>query len=123
MSYDLEEFRYHRSATQEPYDYKDSHDWGTFVRYIELGDDGFAMRQVDEYRTGQLCRYDRAHWDDQFGTLASLRFGEAWLDHWGTPIVITRNEFEEKWASASESMSGQLKGLSSAKLPPWLSRA
>ncbi len=70
MAHPVDAFRYQRSPTQEPYEFKDALDWGTFVRYIELGDDGFALRQVDEYQNGRLCRYDRTHWDDQFGTLA-----------------------------------------------------
>src|SRR5215468_8783914 len=97
MSSELDAVRYQRSPTQQAYEYKESSSWGTFVRYLELGDDGFPSRQVDEYANGYLTRYDRAHWDDQFGTLANYRFGEAWVRHWGQPQPITREEFEEKW--------------------------
>jgi hypothetical protein len=113
-------FRYHRSPIQDPYPYKDSEQWGTFVRYVELGDDGFAIRQVDEFENGNLSRYDRAHWDDQFGTLANFRFGEAWIQHWGTPHVITRQEFEEKWARAVASPLTHMKQAPPQSPPPWI---
>lgn len=120
VSRELETFRYHRSPTQVPYELKDSYVWGTFVRYIELGDDSFVSRQVDEYANGYLSRYDRTHWDDQFGTLANLRFGKAWMRHWGKPIAITRDEFEHKWQDAVNSPINKLKSPSPFGKPPWL---
>ena len=120
MATDIARFRYHRSRTQDPYPYKESESWGSFVRYIELGDDGYAMRQVDEYQNGYLSRYDRAHWDDQFGTLANFRFGEAWIQHWGTPEVITQREFEDKWTRATASPVMAMKHALSQSSPPWV---
>ena len=120
MPRDLDTFRYHRSPIQAPYELKHATAWGTFVRYVELGDDGFATRQVDEYANGNLTRYDRTHWDDQYGTLASLRFGKAWLQHWGKPVVITRDEFERKWVEAAKSGVSGLQLPSPSGPPPWL---
>ena len=120
MAPDIAQFRYHRSRTQTPYRHKEAESWGSFVRYIELGDDGYALRQVDEYENGYLSRYDRAHWDDQFGTLANFRFGEAWIRHWGAPEVITQDEFEGKWAHAAASPAAQMKRAVSQTAPPWL---
>jgi hypothetical protein len=120
MVADIPRFRYHRSATQQPYPYKDAEGWGTFVRYIELGDDGYALRQVDEYENGYLSRYDRAHWDDQFGTLAGFRFGELWIQHWGTPTVISQRDFEDKWNRAASSAVMQMKRSLSQTPPPWV---
>jgi len=120
MTSDLSAFRYHRSPIQAPYELKEAAEWGSFVRYIELHDDGFASRQVDEYANGYLNRYDRTHWDDQFGTLASLRFGEAWLQLWGQPVVITPSEFEEKWKAAASSVVSRLRTHPPAEGPPWL---
>jgi hypothetical protein len=105
---------------QNPYPLKDAESWGTFVRYIEFGDDGFALRQVDEYENGNLCRYDRSHWDDQFGTLANFRFGPLWIQHWGTPLVITAQEFEDKWAKAGVSPVLDIRNPPPRDPPPWI---
>jgi hypothetical protein len=120
MSADIARFRYSRSEPQGAYEYKDTESWGRFVRYIELGDDGYATRQVDEYENGYLSRYDRTHWDDQFGTLANFRFGEAWIRHWGTPIAITQVEFEDKWRRAGSSPAMAVKRSLSEAPPPWV---
>jgi hypothetical protein len=121
MEYDdAAQFRYHRSPPQAPYEYRESAAWGSIVRYVELGDDGYALRQIDEFQNGYLSRYDRTHWDDQFGTLADLRFGEPWIKTWGTPIVISQREFEEKWASAGMSIASRLKTPSPPTPPPWI---
>ena len=112
--------RYLRSPVQASYEYKDSAAWGAFVRYLELAGDGFASRQVDEYVNGNLTRYDRVHWDDQFGTLASLRFGDAWVREWGEPITISRDDFEAKWKAAGNSPISHLKSPPPPAPPPWL---
>ena len=59
MSVSIPNARYHRSPIQKPYPYKESEAWGKFVRDVELGDDGFALRHVDEYENGYLSRYGR----------------------------------------------------------------
>jgi hypothetical protein len=120
MALDISKFRFHRSPPQERHEHKDSESWGSFIRYVELGDDGYAIRQVDEYKNGYLSRYDREHWDDQFGTLADMRFGDKWVQHWGVPSSITRQEFEEKWTKAGESSAAALKNASPQASPPWL---
>jgi len=120
MTAEIDAARYHRSELQQPYPHKDSEAWGQFVRYIELGADGYAFRQVDEYANGYLSRYDRMHWDDQFGTLADFRFGPKWVEHWGQPTAISRAEFEDKWRRAAESPAMALKQPPPPKPPPWI---
>jgi len=120
MPTDIEASRYQKSPVQEPYPYKESESWGKFVRFIELGDDGYALRQVDEFENGYLSRYDRAHWDDQFGSLANFRFGPNWIRHWGTPLIISQEEFEKKWAAAGRSPVSGMKHPSSNRPPPWI---
>ena len=88
--------RYLKSPPQAAYELKESFEWGGFVRYIEIGDDCFALRQIDEYENGYLARYDRYHWEDQFGTLADFRYGENWRKHWGEPNIIDAAVFEQK---------------------------
>ena len=113
--------RYQRSPLQAPYPLKASFAWGQFVRYIELGDDGFASRQVDQYENGYLARYDRKHWDDQFGTLADFRFGATWQKHWGNPDVIDRVEFEYLWSQAEASPPFSDRAHSPPTSAPWIS--
>ena len=120
MTGDIDAARYLRSTLQGPHPFKDSEAWGHFVRYIELGDDGYALRQVDEYANGYLSRYDRTHWDDQFGMLADFQYGPKWLEHWGQPVAIARAEFEDKWRRAAESPAMALKQPSPLKPPPWI---
>jgi hypothetical protein len=112
--------RYHVSPVQDPYSFKDSESWGTFVRYIELADDAFVLRQVDEFANGYLTRYDRIHWDDQFGSLADFRFDELWISHWGQPVLITLSEFERKWTLAGSSPPMAQRNRSPQSQPPWI---
>jgi hypothetical protein len=100
---------YAKSPPQGAYESKQSVDWGGFVRYIEFGDDAFALRQVDVFANGYLTRYDRIHWEDQFGTLADFRFGKTAVRHWGEPLLVTREEFESKWSEAATSPPNALK--------------
>ncbi|MBS0515642.1 MAG: hypothetical protein JSS16_09230 [Proteobacteria bacterium] len=116
----VDKARYQKSPLQAAYTPKESFGWGSFVRYIELGDDGFTSRQVDAYENGYFTRYDRKHWEDQFGTLADFRYGETWQKHWGKPIVIARAEFELLWSQAAMSPPFQLRAASPSVQAPWL---
>jgi hypothetical protein len=120
MPTDIDAVRYQRSPPQSAYEFKDSFQWGASTRYIELGDDGFVLRQVDEYENGYLTRYDRVHWDDQFGTLADFRYGKKWIEHWGAPNVITRGEFDAKWTNAAVSPPFSTRRATSKDPPPWI---
>jgi len=121
MPAQIDAVRYQKSPLQAAYPLKASFAWGRFVRYIELGDDGFASRQVDAYENGFLVRYDREHWEDQFGTLADFRFGETWLKNWGEPHLILRTEFEHQWSQAALSPPFVSRTPSPTARAPWLS--
>jgi hypothetical protein len=77
-------------------------DWGECVRYVEIGDDRYAVRQVEVYSDGRVLRYDRSHWCDRFGQLFGCLFshkpkaiaGRLWAE------VIEANEFERAWHGA-----------------------
>jgi hypothetical protein len=112
--------RYTRSSTQKPYALKAAREWGEFVRYIEFGGDNFALRQVDEFANGFLVRFDRVHWDDQFGTLADFRLGKRWVEHWGEPDYIDEELFEAKWRAAEESYPFALRRSAFDGPPPWI---
>ena len=116
----IDELRYHRSPPQPRNEFKESVEWGGFIRYVEFGDDAFASRQVDEYENGYLVRYDREHWDDQFGTLADFRYGKTWVKHWGEPHAITREEFELKWDAAEKSPPYKWRRADHRGQPPWI---
>ena len=112
--------KYLKSPLQAPYALKDAFSWGTFVRYLELGEDSFALRQVDEYENGFLTRYDRDHWQDQFGSLADFRWGESWIAHWGEPSLVSKDSFEEKWAAAELSKPFAIRHTLPSGRPPWI---
>jgi hypothetical protein len=112
--------RYHKSTPQRLNELTDASSWGCFVRFIELADDNFALRQVDEYENGYLTCYDRKHWQDQFGMLADFRYGKLCKKHWGQPDVITREEFERKWQQAARSAPFAMRDPSPDFPAPWI---
>lgn len=108
------------SPRQEPYSLKEAFNWGCFVSYTEYAEDGFARRSVNEYENGYLTRYDRVHWDDQFGTLPDFRFGEKWKENWGEPKLIEKSTFEIKWLAAEKSAPYKLRNSSPSKPCIWI---
>ncbi|MGA7829099.1 MAG: hypothetical protein WCA04_15685 [Geobacteraceae bacterium] len=111
---------YLKSPLQQAHKLKDSFEWGGFIRYIEIGEDGFAFRQVDEYENGYLTRYDRNHWEDRFGTLADFRYGETWRKHWRESDFIEAAQFEQKWIQAGTSPPFATRQPSPSSSPPWI---
>jgi hypothetical protein len=77
-------------------------DWGECVRYVEIGDDRYAVRQVEVYSDGRVLRYDRSHWCDRFGQLFGCLFSHKPKAIEGRPRaeVIEANEFERAWRGA-----------------------
>ena len=49
-------------------------EWGSFVRYLEIADDGFASRQLDVFVNGCILAYDRESWCDAESRLADKKF-------------------------------------------------
>lgn len=100
-------------------------EWGTFTRYLEVGPDRYATRQVDMFANGHALRYDRDHYIDEFGTLADLRYSSKWTRWWPNSRAIDAAEFERVWVAAGSSVAATLQAQSTMRaswpgLPPWL---
>jgi hypothetical protein len=80
-------------------------EWGEFLRYVEVADDQYALRQVDVFENGNVLRYDRAHWCDDFGMLLGLRFSRKpkWARAFPGAELIEAAEFERVWRAARRS--------------------
>jgi hypothetical protein len=118
-------------------------DWGKFCIYLEIADDLYVSRQVRVYENGNCLRYDREHWEDEFGSLGSARHtaqydaacGEKW-----TIEKIAPEEFEAVWESANsapnqpqrydDSITAWTRHIEKKKLtseqqkrlPPWIAK-
>lgn len=79
--------------------------WGDFVRYLEVADDQFAVRQIEVFHSGNVLRYDRTHWCDDFGQLLGVRFSRKpkWTKFFPSAEFIEPAEFERTWRVAMKS--------------------
>ena len=82
-----------------------SAEWGVFVRYVEVAEDQFANRQVEVFRNGNVLRYDREHWADDFGMLLGRRFSRQpkWRCDFPGARMLSAAEFEKVWNAAKNS--------------------
>jgi hypothetical protein len=80
-------------------------EWGEFVRYMEVADDQYAVRQVEVFENGNILRYDRTHWCDDFGQLLGLRFSHKpkWAVAFPGAELIEAAHFERVWRAARQS--------------------
>jgi hypothetical protein len=72
--------------------------WGPFAVYLEI-DDQLVVRQVNVYAAGQILRYDRSHWCDDFGAMWMRRFSRKQKAAHGGE-AIGAEEFERQWQRA-----------------------
>jgi hypothetical protein len=84
-------------------------DWGDCVRYVEIGDDRYAVRQVEVYSDGRVLRYDLSHWCDKFGQLFGCLFSHKpkAIESRQSAETIDANEFERAWRDALDSPTWQ----------------
>ena len=77
-------------------------DWGKCIRYVEIGDDRYAVRQVEVFSDGRVLRYDRSHWCDNFGQLFGCLFSlkQKAINSRRGAVVIEGKEFERAWRAA-----------------------
>ena len=80
-------------------------EWGEFFRYIEVGDDQRTTRQVEVFGNGNMLRYDREHWCDNFAMMVRHKFSRKpkWAVFFPGAEVITLAEFEKIWRAAEQS--------------------
>lgn len=77
----------------------DHHDgWGTSWWYFEVAEDGAVTRQVEQYESGALLRYEAKHDSDAYGGLASEPLDLSELGY----LEILEEEFEQMWDSATK---------------------
>jgi hypothetical protein len=79
--------------------------WGECWRYVEIAEDRFAARQVEDYGKGRVLRYDRSHWCDEFGQLFGCLFShkQKAISSRRLAEVIEASEFERAWKAAQRS--------------------
>ncbi|WP_240139259.1 DUF6881 domain-containing protein [Streptomyces sp. MUM 178J] len=73
------------------------------VLYSEIGDDGYEVRKVQEYRDGRVLRADSLHDTAEIG-LSEIPVGpieDVQAQPEFSASVIERAEFEEMWRRAS----------------------
>ena len=80
-------------------------DWGECQRYVEIGDDLYATRQIEDYGNGRMLRYDRSHWCDHFGQLFACLFSskQKAIASRVRAEVIESKQFERAWRTAIRS--------------------
>jgi hypothetical protein len=67
--------------------------WGRCVYLFEVGADGRAMRQVEQYEGGPTLRYGEGHEEDEHGFLTSEPFP---LAEWAQ-FEVSGETFAEAW--------------------------
>lgn len=76
-------------------------EWGGAIRYLEIGDDHYANRQVDIFENGNSLRYDRERWSDNCDSIGGMKYDAVkWLKWWGPDEKIAATEFETAWSLA-----------------------
>jgi hypothetical protein len=76
-------------------------EWGSFVRFLEIADDGYVNRQVDLFVNGCALMYDRELWCDEESMLADAKYdAESFTALWGPSQEISSEQFEVEWEFA-----------------------
>lgn len=90
-----------KASAQGPAILEPAASWGPFTRYVEVGEDLHALRQVDFFENGNMLSYDRTHWVDDFGMLGDARINRNRKQGlWGSSEEIGTEEFEQVWGAA-----------------------
>jgi hypothetical protein len=71
--------------------------WGGGTFLYEVGEDRWAVRQLEIFEDGIVLSYDASHDDDQFGFLADQRFPDDREGEYYRQYEISKAEFEQAW--------------------------
>ena len=75
----------------------DAHDaWGTSWWYFEVDDEGWVLRQVEQYESGIRLRYGEQHAEDEFGGLAEKALDLSVPGY----SAISSQDFEAMWRAS-----------------------
>jgi hypothetical protein len=82
-------FRYHWNESRGD----EFSNWGNSIWLVEVGDDNYAVRQMEIYENGNILKYDSNHFEDNFGFLGDQKIenDENELEE------ISFTEFEKIW--------------------------
>ncbi|MGX1614923.1 DUF6881 domain-containing protein [Micromonospora chalcea] len=75
-------------------------DWGRSLWYLEVGDDGWPVRQIEVYDAGHVLRCGPRCGEDRYGGLGQASLYDSDEDWSG--FEITGVEFERIWHSDGE---------------------
>ncbi len=80
-------------------------DFGCYCDIVEVLDDQHANRHVVLFDDGQMLRYDRIHWIDEFGRLMGSKFSKQpkWMNNRISLELISALEFDGYWQRALKS--------------------
>lgn len=77
--------------------------WGCSVWFFEVGDDGYPVRQIEQYASGTVLKYDAGHIEDEFGGLGDQPLdGDEFAE-----FEISKEEFEAAWSMTGGTSSGR----------------
>ncbi|GAB1544553.1 hypothetical protein NUACC21_72290 [Scytonema sp. NUACC21] len=69
--------------------------WGTSTYFMEIGENLYAIRQIEVYENGNVLFYDREHTRDDYGMLNDKKMDKKEIQE----FEITKAEFELVWNS------------------------
>lgn len=70
--------------------------WGTSWWYFEVDNEGWVLRQIEQYDSGARLTYSEQHLEDEFGMLAEKRLDLSEPEY----SRISQQEFESIWAGS-----------------------
>lgn len=68
-------------------------DWGTSTFYLEIDEEGFPSRQIEEYENGAVLKYDEQKTHDSLGMLGDQKIESYEINK----LQISKADFEERW--------------------------
>ena len=93
-----------------------SDEWGPFDYYIEINDQ-HVTRQVNVFENGEILRYTRNHWCDEYGMMFIGTFSLKQKAARGCRVILA-DEFDKLWQRSLTSPNWE-KQQRTAKMNQW----